>query len=61
MFSIYMLFTDWEVRITKNFAQGLRSQAVVLAFKTKGKVVLYMDLTRLVNNIDCFPQFLVYD
>ena len=37
-----MLFTNWEVHFTKNFAQGLRSQAVVLAFKTKGKVVLYM-------------------
>lgn len=40
-----MLFADWEVHREKNFTQdGEAVQAVrVHAFKTKGKVVLYMD------------------
>ena len=46
-----MLFTDREVHIEKNFAQGLEYAALVCAFNTKGKVFLDMDRPRTVNNI----------
>ena len=61
-----MLFTNSEVCIEKNFAQGLEMYGTQtflavkspieaagrgLAFKTEGKVFLYTDRPRPVNNI----------
>ena len=57
----YLLFTLWEVRIEKNFARGLectdrpRLQAMVHALRSEGKVFLYTDRPRLVNNLFIFP------
>ena len=58
---LFMLFTDWEVCIKKNFAQDLectdrdyRLQSIHVHSRTRA-MFFYMDRQRLVNNIKFLP------